>query len=70
MRRVVTVDKVSVRFHYYIDEKEVGQITYNMQEGQFFVFTWPSSFTSINKAYELIKILRFAIRIIDAEKCN
>lgn len=70
MRRVVLADKCSVKFMYFVDEKEVGNISYNMVEGYFVVFTWPSSFSPIKKAKELIRLLGFAIKIIGSEVCN
>ena len=70
MRRVVTADKVSVRFRYYDkDVKELGNVAYNMRDGLFFVFTWPSSFSSLRKVEELLKLLSFAVKIIRSEKC-
>lgn len=69
MRRVVTADKVAIRFHYYEGEKEVGQVNYNMQEGHFYVFSWPSSFSALRKAKELLRLLSFAVKIINSEKC-
>lgn len=67
MRRVFTADKISVRFRYFEGEKEVGNITYNMLEGKFFVFTWPSTFNSLRKVSELIRLLSFASKIIKSE---
>lgn len=67
MRRVFTADKISVRFRYYEGEKEVGNISYNLLEGRFFVFTWPSSFSSLRKVSELIRLLSFASKIIKSE---
>ena len=70
MRRVITADKCAIRFHYYLDEKEIGQVNYNMSEGHFYVFSWPSSFSSLKKATELIRLLSFAVKIIKSELCN
>lgn len=67
MRRVITADKISVGFQYLSDGKEEGNIRYNMQEGYFVVFTWPSSFSMLRKAQELVRLLSFAIRIIKSE---
>lgn len=70
MHRVTTADKISVGFQYLNSEnKEVGNIRYNLAEGYFVVFTWPSSFSALRKAEELVKLLSFAIKIIKAEKC-
>lgn len=70
MRRVITIDKVSARLRFYENGKEVGNIAYNMQEGHFYVFTWPPSFSALRKAQELIRLLGFAIKVIKAEKCS
>lgn len=70
MRRVLTADKISVGIHYFCDEKEVGNIRYNMADGYFCIFTWPSSFSALRKAQELLRLLSFAIKIIRSEKCN
>ena len=43
MRRLVTADRISVRFRYFKDEKEVGNVLYNMQDGCFFVFKIPKT---------------------------
>lgn len=67
MRRVFTADKVSVRFRYYLDDKEVGNISYNMHEGSFFVFEWPSAFSPLRKVSELLRLLSFASKIIKSE---
>lgn len=70
MRRLVTADKVGVGFKYLSkDGKEEGNIRYNLIEGYFVIFTWPSTFSSLRKAQELIKLLSFAVRIIKSEKC-
>lgn len=70
MRRVITADKISVGFQYLNDaNKEEGVVRYNMQEGYFVVFTWPSSFSALRKVQELAKLLTFAMKIIRAEKC-
>lgn len=70
MRRVFTADKVSVRFRYYLDDKEVGNISYNMHEGTFFVFEWPSAFSSVRKVSELLRLLSFASKIIKSEEVS
>lgn len=71
MRRVITADKVSVGFQYLNENaKEEGNVRYNMQEGYFVIFTWPSSFSVLRKAQELVRLLSFAIRIIKSEKCQ
>lgn len=71
MRRVVTADKVSVGFQFLdANGKEQGIIRYNMQDGYFVVFTWPTSFSALRKAQELARLLTFAIKIIRAEKCQ
>lgn len=70
MRRVITADKISVGFQYLNDaNKEEGVVRYNMQEGYFVIFTWPSSFTALRKVQELAKLLTFAMKIIRSEKC-
>lgn len=70
MRRLVTADKVSIGFQYLSkDGKEEGNIRYNLCEGYFVIFTWPSSFSALRKAQELVRLLSFAIRIIRFEKC-
>lgn len=71
MRRVVTADKISVGFQYLDDaNKEQGVVRYNMCEGYFVVFTWPSSFSPLRKVEELAKLLSFALKIIRSEKCS
>lgn len=71
MRRVVTADKISVGFQYLdSDAKEKGVIRYNLVEGYFVVFSWPSSFSALRKAQELVRLLSLAIRIIKCEVCN
>lgn len=67
MTRVFTADKISVRFRYYDGEKELGNISYNLVEGKFFVFTWPDSFSPLRKVSELIRLLSFASKIIKSE---
>lgn len=70
MRRVVTADKISVGFQYLNDAgKEEGVVRYNMAEGYFVIFTWPSSFNALRKVQELAKLLTFAMKIIRSEKC-
>lgn len=70
MRRLVTADKVSVGFQYLSsDGKEQGVIRYNLVEGYFVIFTWPSTFSALRKAQELVRLLSFAIRILRSEKC-
>lgn len=68
MRRVTTADKVSVGFHYFENEKEVGNVRYNLVEGYFVVFSWPPSFPALRKAREFVRLLSFAISIIKSEK--
>lgn len=68
MRRLITADKISVGFKYFDGEKELGNVRYNMVDGYFHVFTWPSSFNALKKATELLKLLGFAVRIIKSEK--
>lgn len=71
MRRVITVDKVGVCFRYYdADNKELGQVNYNMREGYFVLFSWPSSFSALQKIAEYIRLLSFAQKIIKSEICN
>lgn len=71
MRRVITADKISVGFQYLNqDAKEEGVIRYNMQEGYFVIFTWPSSFSALRKVQELIRLLSFAMKIIRSEECR
>lgn len=67
MRRVFTADKVSVGFQYIEDEKEVGVIRYNLVEGYFVIFTWPSSFSALRKIKELMRLLSFANKIVRCE---
>lgn len=70
MRRIISADRVSVRFRYFVDgnDKEVGNISYNMQEGRFHVFVWPSDFTPLRKVSELLRLLSFASKIIKSEE--
>lgn len=67
MRRVFTADKVSVGFQYYEDEKQIGNVRYNLQDGYFVVFTWPSSFGPLQKIQELLRLLSFARKIVKSE---
>lgn len=71
MRRVVTADKISVGFQYLNENgKEEGVVRYNMQEGYFVIFTWPSSFSALRKIQELMRLLSFALKIIRSEVCQ
>lgn len=71
MRRVITADKISVGFQYLNqDAKEEGVVRYNMQEGYFVIFTWPSSFSALRKVQELLRLLSFAMKIIRSEECR
>lgn len=71
MRRVITADKISVGFQYLNESnREEGVIRYNMQEGYFVVFTWPSSFSALRKVQELMRLLSFALKIIRSESCR
>lgn len=71
MRRVVTADKISVGFQYLNEDgKEEGVVRYNMQEGYFVIFTWPSSFSALRKIQELMRLLSFALKIIRSEVCQ
>ena len=71
MRRVVTADKISVGFQYLDkDAKELGNIRYNLVEGYFVIFTWPSSFSALRKITELSRLLSFALKIVKSEKCD
>lgn len=70
MRRLVTADKISVGFQYLSNGKEEGNIRYNLVKGYFVVSIWPSSFSALRKASELVRLLSFAIKIIKSEKCD
>lgn len=67
MRRLLTADKVSCGFQYLENDKEVGNIRYNLIEGYFVVFTWPPSFSALRKIQELIRLLSFASKIVKCE---
>ena len=70
MRRITTADKISVGFQYLDkDNKEVGNIRYNIVEGYFVVFTWPPTFSALRKIEEYFKLLSFALKIVKSEKC-
>lgn len=69
MRRVTTADKISVGFHYLDkDNCEVGNVRYNLVDGYFVVTCWPSSFNSLVKISEYLRLLGFAKKIVSSEK--
>lgn len=70
MRRITTADKISVGFQYLDNaNKELGNIRYNIVEGYFVVFTWPTTFSTLRKIEEYLKLLSFAMKIVKSEKC-
>lgn len=69
MRRLTTCDKISVGFQYLdYDGKELGNVRYNLIDGYFVVTCWPSSFNSLRKIEEYIRLLSFASKLVKNER--
>lgn len=67
MRRVILADSVSVGIRYIENDKEVGHLHYNLQDGKFTIIDWPKSFNAYRKIGEYYRALRFASHIVKAE---